>query len=175
MAFRRAIATRPRNFFKIPLLSALRFASFAPAHVALRAAFGRQCWFASSRDVSPFGLLMQPAAQPPCCLVPSQHPLACVPLPLCVTAPLREIPLLFPISRLPLLLCALCVLCGQIHRNISKNLLDLLLNESDISRVCCFRFKSLNPNTPSSAKPQPHGHHLRSLSTPRRSPLRALA
>ena len=44
---------------------------------ALRAAFGRQCWFASPRDVSPFGLLMQPTAQPPCCLVPSQRPLAC--------------------------------------------------------------------------------------------------
>ena len=53
---------------------------FAPAHVALRAAFGRQCWFASPRDVSPFGLLMQPTAQPPCCLVPSQRPLACVPV-----------------------------------------------------------------------------------------------
>jgi hypothetical protein len=31
-------------------------------------------------DVSPFGLLMQPTAQPPCCLVPSQPPLACVPV-----------------------------------------------------------------------------------------------
>ena len=30
------------------------------------------------RDVSPFGLLIQPTAQPPCCLVPSQPPLACV-------------------------------------------------------------------------------------------------
>ena len=29
------------------------------------------------RDVSPFGLLIQPTAQPPCCLVPSQRPLAC--------------------------------------------------------------------------------------------------
>ena len=57
---------------------AFRVASFAPAHVALRAAFGRRCWFAPSRDVSPFGLLMQPTAQPPCCLVPSQRPLACV-------------------------------------------------------------------------------------------------
>jgi hypothetical protein len=61
--------------------SLLRYApvaSFAPAHVALRAAFGRQCWFALPRDVSPFGLLMQPTAQPPCCLVPNQRPLACV-------------------------------------------------------------------------------------------------
>jgi hypothetical protein len=39
-------------------------------------------WFALPRDVSPFGLLRQPTAQPPCCLVPSQRPLACV-------APLR--------------------------------------------------------------------------------------
>ena len=30
--------------------------------------------------MSPFGLLMQPTAQPPCCLVPSQRPLACVPV-----------------------------------------------------------------------------------------------
>jgi hypothetical protein len=44
------LSHRPRIFFKIPLLSNLRFlspppclrvASFAPAHVALRAAFGR--------------------------------------------------------------------------------------------------------------------------------------
>ena len=34
----------------------------------------------SSQNVSPFGLLMQPTAQPPCCLVPSQRPLACVPV-----------------------------------------------------------------------------------------------
>ena len=27
-------------------VAGFRFASFAPAHVALRAAFGRQCWFA---------------------------------------------------------------------------------------------------------------------------------
>ena len=50
-------------------VSSFRFASFAPAHVALRAAFGR---------------------------LPSQHPLACVPLsrlplPLRVPAPLREV------------------------------------------------------------------------------------
>ena len=32
----------------------------------------------SSQNVSPYGLLMQPTAQPPCCLVPSQRPLACV-------------------------------------------------------------------------------------------------
>ncbi len=43
-----------------------RFASLTPAHVALQAAFGRQCWFASPRHISPFGLLMQPTAQPPC-------------------------------------------------------------------------------------------------------------
>ena len=30
----------------------------------------------SSQNVSPYGLLMQPTAQPPCCLVPSQRPLA---------------------------------------------------------------------------------------------------
>jgi hypothetical protein len=51
---------------------------FATAQLALGAAFGRQCWFALPRDVSPFGLLMQPTAQPACCLVPSQPPLVCV-------------------------------------------------------------------------------------------------
>ena len=48
---------------------------FAPARLALRAAFGR-VGSHSSRNVSPFGLLMQPTAQPPCCLVPGQRPLA---------------------------------------------------------------------------------------------------
>jgi hypothetical protein len=65
---------------------------FAPAHLALRAAFGRQCWFALPRDVSPFGLLMQPTAQPPCCLVPSQRPLACVQ----VSGLPRSLPLISP-------------------------------------------------------------------------------
>jgi hypothetical protein len=165
MAFRRAMAHRPRNFFKIPLLSGFRpplsapmresffppggaarlklgsarrsdptlvshsrgfasirghhptsascsareislcVASLAPARLirrfpnllllrsclwqsistfprsrfALRAAFGR-VGSHSSRNVSPFGLLMQPTAQPPCCLVPGQRPLARVPV-----------------------------------------------------------------------------------------------
>jgi len=43
-------------------------------YVALWAACSRQCWFALPRDVSPFGLLMQPTAQPPSCLVPIPAP-----------------------------------------------------------------------------------------------------
>ena len=64
--------------FDLPLNHGAIARVFAPAQLALGAAFGRQCWFALPRDVSPFGLLMQPTAQPPCCLVPSQRPLACV-------------------------------------------------------------------------------------------------
>ena len=76
-ALRQSISTFPEGLdspFGLP--SAVFLSTFD--YLALRAAFGRQCWFASSRDVSPFGLLIQPAAQPPCCLVPSQPPLACV-------------------------------------------------------------------------------------------------
>jgi len=67
--------------------SALRFASFAPlravslseqeaAHVALRAACGSVGSHSIPRNVSPCGLFIQPTAQPPCCLVPGQRPLA---------------------------------------------------------------------------------------------------
>jgi hypothetical protein len=53
--------------------------TFPRSRFALRAAFGR-VGSHSSRNVSPFGLLMQPTAQPPCCLVPGQRPLARVPV-----------------------------------------------------------------------------------------------
>ena len=65
--------------------SALRFASLAPARLIRRfpnLLLLRSCLWQSistfPRSRLPFGLLRQPTAQPPCCLVPSQRPLACV-------------------------------------------------------------------------------------------------
>jgi hypothetical protein len=64
-----------KSLFQLSPISGLRFASLAPARVALRAASGR-VGSHSARNVEPFGLQLQPTEQLPSCLVPGQHPLA---------------------------------------------------------------------------------------------------
>ena len=72
---RRGRASRVEGSLRLQL-SDFRFASFAPAHVALRAACGSVGSHSIPRNVSPYGLFIQPTAQPPCSLVPGQRPLA---------------------------------------------------------------------------------------------------